>query len=606
MIRTTTIILLLLSVLLANSQENLKVKKVKFKGNSAFNNLKLKEQISLQGTSFFEEKILKNDPSFYSQSLYLSDIKRLKTFYQQEGYLDIHFLEPTIRITKKNKVILIFNIEEDEPIIVESVDYLIDSTNKITKELPRKGLRNIRLQSNLRTDNIFRDEWCMHDQQLIVNQFNNIGYAFADADFQLMVDTIKSTTKILWEIEKGKLTHFGNIQIKGNNRIKEKNIRKQLTFNEGDVWSKADIDLTQKRIFNLGMFRVSSVKTAATEEQQDTIPIEIILKEAPKWTTRFGAGYGREDKFRVFGEVQYLGFLTNLGRMNLSAKHSALEPYNFDLKFTQPAVLFPINSIIVNPYIQEQKEPGYSVKKNGFNFTFLQNISDNFNSNINFFFEDVTNDTINFYLSGIDELPESVYLKSGISVGFTYFNGEPKLNPISGHSLSLNIKTNGLYITHDMPFYKSILEYKRYWGLNYGLTVAFKSKIGMAKGTGGSNFIPAEERFYAGGAHSVRGWSRSNLGPKDESGNPIGGKSLLEGSFEARYNIAPKLILAAFIDLGNVWEPSFKYQLNDLRYASGLGIRYDTPIGPAGIDFARPIFDSEKKWQIHFNIGHPF
>nr|WP_321450484.1 BamA/TamA family outer membrane protein [uncultured Carboxylicivirga sp.] len=606
MIRKIITFLLLIVPILTLAQENLKVKKIKFIGNTAFNNLKLKEQISLQSTSSFKEKILKKDASYYSKSLYESDIEQLKSFYQQEGYLNVSFQKPTIKITKKNKVILTFNIIESDPIYVESINYLVDSTKELSKSLPRKKLKNIRLQSDLREHNIFRDEWCLQDQQLIISQFNNIGYAFADADFNLSVDTVSSTTNVLWEIEKGNITHFGTTQITGNNRVSENIIRKQLIYQEGDVWSKEAIDLTQKRIFNLGMFRVSSIKAMQQEEKSDTIPIQINLKEAPKWTTRFGAGYGREDKFRVFGEVQRLGFLTNIGRINLSARHSALEPYNFDLKFTQPAVLFPINSIIVNPYIQKQNEPGYSVKKDGFNFTFLQNFSDNFNSNITIFFEDVTQDTTNFYTSGINELPESVYLKSGISFGFNYYNGEPKLNPINGHSIALNIKTNGLYITRDMPFYKAILEYKRYWGLNYGLTLAFKGKLGTAKATDGSDYLPPEERFYAGGSHSVRGWSRANLGPKNDNGIPLGGKSMLEGSVEARINVTPKLILATFMDAGNVWEPSFQYKFNDLGYATGLGIRYDTPIGPAGLDFARPIFSSQKKWQIHFNIGHPF
>ncbi|MBS2097235.1 BamA/OMP85 family outer membrane protein [Carboxylicivirga linearis] len=579
---------------------------MKFKGNSAFNNLKLKEQISLEPTSFFKEKILKKDASYYSKNIYEDDVQRLIRFYQHEGYLNVQFAPPSFEITKKNKVILTFNINEKAPIIVKSIDYLVDSTKQLSQALPRKELRNIRLQSNLREENIFKDEWCLQDQQLIINQFNDIGYAFANADFDISVDTTSNSADILWLVDKGTLTHFGKTTITGNNRVSEKNIRKQLIFEEGDVWSKSDIDLTQKRIFNLGMFRVSSLKTSPLKEERDTLPIQVILKEAPKYTTRFGVGYGREDKFRVFGEVQRLGFITDIGRLNVSAKHSALEPYNFDLKFTQPAILFPINSIIINPYIQKQNEPGYSVEKEGFNFTFLQNFSDNFNSNINFFFEDVTLDTTNISSYDPSQLPESVYLKSGISVGFSFFNGEPKLNPINGHSIAINIKTNGLYITRDMPFYRSLLEYKRYWGLNYGLTLAFKGKLGTAKATDGSDIVPAEERFYAGGAHSVRGWSRANLGPKNANGTPIGGKSLLEGSFEARVNITPKLIIATFIDAGNVWEPSFHYRLNDLGYASGLGIRYDTPIGPAGIDFARPIFNAEKRWQIHFNIGHPF
>lgn len=172
--------------------------------------------------------------------------------------------------------------------------------------------------------------------------------------------------------------------------------------------------------------------------------------------------------------------------------------------------------------------------------------------------------------------------------------------------MALNTKTNGLYATRDMPFHRSLLEFKKYWGVSYGFTMAFKGKMGLAQSMDERDYIPPEERFYAGGSRSVRGWSRADLGPKDENGKPIGGKSLLEGSIEARINLSPKFIFALFMDAGNVWLDSFHYRLNDLGYSAGAGLRYDTPIGPAGIDFARPIFNEINKWQIHFSIGHPF
>ncbi len=183
---------------------------------------------------------------------------------------------------------------------------------------------------------------------------------------------------------------------------------------------------------------------------------------------------------------------------------------------------------------------------------------------------------------------------------------DPLLDPVQGYAISLNVKTNGLFITRELPFYRIITEYKTYLGVRKGVILALKAKIGVIQRTDGNQYIPTDERFFAGGSYSVRGWGRSELGPKDESGRPIGGKSLLEGSAEVRYAIGQKLIVALFCDAGNVWTDAYSYKLKELRYSVGTGIRYKTPIGPIGIDFARPVFDSETKWQIHFNIGHSF
>lgn len=591
---------------LVYSQENYRVKKVKFKGNRTFNDLKLKEQISLKNTSLIGEKIFKKEVTTFSKALYDDDVQRLTLFYQKEGYLNFKCLKPTIEIRKNRKVKVVFNVVENEPVVVKQVNYIVDSTLLISESLTRKELKNIRLRSKLRANNVFKDDLCRQDQQLINEQFNNIGYAYSRASFFIDVDTLASEAILNWQITKGKLTHFGETYVTGHDKVPERRIRKQITYQKGDVWSKKDIDLTQKRIYNLGMFRVSSLKTAVTEEQRDTLPIQINIKEAPRWTTRFGAGYGREDKFRVFGELQKLGFITKTGRVNLYAKHSALEPYNIYLRYTQPAVFFPINTLMIYPFLKKENEPGYSVEKFGYNVSFLQNFTDNFNTSITFFYEDVKQDTIDVLNIVDNNFNESIYTKSGISLGFNYFNGEPKLDPVRGFSLALNIKSNGLYITREMPFVRNLLEYKKYLGVSYGFTFAFKGKIGGAKATDGSGYIPPEERFYAGGGHSVRGWSRAALGPKDDNGRPIGGHSLLEGSMEARLNMTPSLIFAAFIDGGNVWLDSFHYQLKELKYAAGVGVRYSTPIGPAGLDFARPIFGEGDTWQIHFNIGHPF
>jgi len=157
-----------------------------------------------------------------------------------------------------------------------------------------------------------------------------------------------------------------------------------------------------------------------------------------------------------------------------------------------------------------------------------------------------------------------------------------------------------------MPFFRALAEFKTYFGLRKGTVVALKAKIGGIKRMDDESFIPIEERFFAGGSHSVRGWSRSDLGPHDEFGTPIGGNSLLEGSVEVRFDLGRKMKFTLFSDAGNVWEDSFKYHISDLHYAAGAGLKMKTPIGPVGIDFARPVFDAEKGWQMHFNIGHTF
>ncbi|WP_347839159.1 BamA/TamA family outer membrane protein [uncultured Draconibacterium sp.] len=600
------VILFVFGSALGWAQENLQVRTVKFRGNKHIQTYHLKEEVALESSSWVKQKIFGKEPVYYSRSLYNEDVKRLTVFYQKQGYLDVRFNEPQVELTKKNKVVLTIFIDEGEPVTISEISYQVDSLYQLDEVMRLQDQKKLLLQTQANNDKTFRDEDITNDQLLIAEAFYDYGYPYTRVNHHLQVDTILNTTAIMWQVTRGPLAYFGSTNIVGNSRVPSKNILRQIDYHEGEVWSKKKIDQTQKQIYNQGNYRVASVRANIGDEQPDTIPMYIQIREAPRWSVRFGAGYGREDKLRAFTDVQYLGFLTHTGRLNLYAKHSGLEPYNIYLKFSQPSFLFPMNTLTVHPFIQEENEPGYKLQKIGTNITFLQSFSKELNTSIGYVFEDVELDTTAFVANETVDYDETIYKKTGIVLGGIYNNADPILDPVQGYAVSLNIKTNGLMLGKEIPFYRILSEVKTYFGLRRGLVLALKGKMGGIKRTDDADFIPVEEKFFAGGSHSVRGWSRSDLGPRNENGVPIGGNSLLEASAEFRFDVARKLKFNVFMDAGNVWEKSFNYHITDLRYAAGLGLRLKTPIGPAGIDVARPVFDSENKWQLHFNIGHTF
>lgn len=595
-----------LAAALCSAQENLLVRKVVFKGNKHFPNYRLKDEITIESSNWLKGKFLQKEPVYYSSKLYRDDIKRLKIFYQKQGYLDVYFGEPKVFVTKKNKVNLSIFIREGEPIFISEVLYQIDTAFSLNEVMRQREEKKLLFQSKAVATKVFRDEDITTDRITITEAFNDLGYPYAKVNPKLEVDTSSRSVNLSWLVDKGPVSYFGETKIEGNNRVSDKRILRQLDYSKGELWSKKKIEQTQKQIYNQGNYRVASVKSQIGEERLDTLPMRIRINEAPRWTARFGAGYGREDKIRVFTDLQYLGFVTNTGRLNLYAKHSGLEPYNIYLKFSQPSFLFPMNTLTLYPFWQQEDEPGYKLSKVGYNITLLQSFSKELNTSIGFVYEDVKQDTTGFSESSTPQEVETFYKKTGIVLGGIYNNSDPILDPVQGYSLSFNTKTNDIIFAEEIPFFRILAELKTYFGLKRGVVLALKGKIGGIKRTDNESFIPVEERFFSGGSHSVRGWSRSDLGPHDEDGTPIGGSSLLESSAEFRFDVGRKLKFTLFGDAGNVWENSFSYRLNDLHYAAGVGIKFKTVIGPAGFDFARPIFDVETGWQFHFNIGHTF
>ena len=123
---------------------------------------------------------------------------------------------------------------------------------------------------------------------------------------------------------------------------------------------------------------------------------------------------------------------------------------------------------------------------------------------------------------------------------------------------------------------------------------------------------PVEERFFAGGNVSVRGWGRQLLGPQAVNGAtpiPLGGDSKLESSVELRYPIVKDLGGVLFLDAGNVWAAWNGIDPLDLHYALGIGLRYQTPIGPFRIDMAWKLntqYVDERLYRLHLSIGQAF
>jgi outer membrane protein assembly factor BamA len=203
---------------------------------------------------------------------------------------------------------------------------------------------------------------------------------------------------------------------------------------------------------------------------------------------------------------------------------------------------------------------------------------------------------------------ESNGMLSGLSTGLTWNTADDPFNPTRGWTLSFVGEQVGSFLGGRFDFYKLVGEAKGYYPLAEKTVLAARLKIGFAEPFNGSREVPLFERFYAGGSAGVRGYERHRLGPLSASDDPVGGRSLAEGSLELRQQFLEKLGGALFLDFGQVSLRSFDVPFDDLRFATGFGIRYATPVGPLRLDIGFPFRppSGDRSWQIHFSIGQSF
>jgi len=599
--RSIPILLFLLNIHLA-AQEGFEVRDIVFNGNKIIPASELEDVLSMHTVSWFNRVILQKDPYWFNQNSLDNDIAVLKYLYHTEGYLNAGIKAALQEIDWENQYLsVVFEITESIPVAVDKVIMHImrDSTDSAAITPPQKD--EIRQRLILTTGKRFRDEDLRGDRQRLINYFLNTGFPYVDVGYDFRLKNKKELVDIEWQIYTGPVCTFGEIEILGNEVVDDGSIREQLSFEKGSVFQQQLIDTSHRDVYSLGMFKAVSMHAVLDRQKKSSVPIKVEVREAPVLSSRFGAGYGTEEHFRAFVDLIRLGFLGNTRRLSLYLKHSGLEPYNINLEFTQPAFLHRRASLQLNPYLRRQDEPGYKVTRKGIRTSLIYDFSQRIFSSFSYIYENVSQDTVSSQRSTY----ESNYNKQMFVINFSVDRTLPRFDPDRGNYIGINLKLNGLLLKTPLPFNKILLDFRRFQKV-VGMVMGVKLKIGAITPTQSNDLIPVEERFYGGGSSSLRGWSRAQLGPLNSEGNPTGGNSLWESSVEFRFPVADPLFGAFFLDFGNVWEPSFYYRLNDLRYSAGAGIRYTTFIGPVRLDVARPIFETERAWQLHFSVGHAF
>jgi outer membrane translocation and assembly module TamA len=203
-----------------------------------------------------------------------------------------------------------------------------------------------------------------------------------------------------------------------------------------------------------------------------------------------------------------------------------------------------------------------------------------------------------------------LYRASMALLGLRQETMDNAIDPHRGGLLSLAQEVAPKFLGSQIQFVRTVAEVRRYRSLgDTDFILAGRLKFGVIEPMQTTEQIPIFRRFFAGGYNSVRGYRLDYLGPRNLSGTPIGGNALLEGSLEARIPIYKEFRAVAFLDFGNVYLQTRDVDVGQLKYSSGFGLRYQTFIGPIGVDVGfplNPIDPSKDRYRFHFTIGQAF
>jgi outer membrane protein insertion porin family len=197
---------------------------------------------------------------------------------------------------------------------------------------------------------------------------------------------------------------------------------------------------------------------------------------------------------------------------------------------------------------------------------------------------------------------------SGIRPGIVYDTRDNPFYPKKGILTGLSTKITSPILLSETDFVKVSFYLNIYKEIMKRVVLATSFRGGLAYGYNDTDELPLVERYFLGGRNTVRGYDQDELGPKGADDDPTGGNAFLMENLELRISLGKGFGIVGFLDGGNVWIDIRDIDLSDFKFTTGLGLRYNTPVGPVRIDYGHKLEKErgESSGEIHFSIGHAF
>ncbi len=587
-------------------QDEFTVHKIRFEGNRSLSSSLLKKQLTIEPKTLSQRLFFWKDAETFNDGHVDQDLGQLKNFYQKEGFLHAEVRAEKLPRKNASDVNLTFIITENTPVLTDIIRYNISAPSEREKRVIDSLITAHKGTFDLHPEKRFRDISVVNTRRKLVKLLLDHGYPEPDIKYALFLKNEQQQVDVHLTVSPGRIYHLGDIRISGNEHIDQSVIRKQVTLEQEDIFSQSALEKNQKNVQQLGVFEYVSIKNLLREKDEDSgrIPVEIFVRELPRWSVKTGVGYGLDERIRLSATIRRQPFFSKARYAVLTLKYSYLEPYYINLKITRPAFITPQSSLSLNPFARKEHEKAYDLERYGIGVTFQQGLSSFSNTFINYTIER-NQLNLNEDITDTLLLTNTYYNKSKISWGISTDRSSPLFFPDKGYFASLVTTFSGLPGSQ-YHYISALFDVRKYQRITEGLVIAGRIKTGSMKPVMGDQSTPIEERFFAGGSNSIRGFLRSELSPKNEKDIPIGGNSYFESSLEFRQQLYNIFYGALFIDAGNVWTDYNSYNFKDLAWSPGAGIRIHTPIGPVRFDVAYPLNTPEGKIRYHLSFGQAF
>ncbi len=583
-----------------------KIRKVELQGNSVFRSKRIFKLLKTRPAWLFNAGLFKEETAN-------DDIKRLEDFYRREGYGDAKAVYTTKVDKEKGFVFVTFQITEGRKYLVG--DVTIDGNEKIPGYKITDTL-------TLRKNGVFSQVAAQAEASRIQQVYVDEGYIFAQVKPVSYLNPKSDQVDIAYKIKENNLAYVNRIDIRGNLKTRDNVIRRELRIFPGDKFSGDKIRRSKEKLQNLGFFEEIKFDTESTEKP-DWQDLVVHVKEAKTGSFSFGGGYSSVEQLIGFIELRQKNFdyknfpyFTGGGQDLSFFGQFGSNATEYELSFTNPWIFDRPISFGFDIYQREHDREsdvgyGYDELRRGGKIRLGKELNEYLKGGLAYKFETVEISDVD--PSATNELKKEIGKNniSSMEYSLTLDKRDNPFFPTKGFYATSALETAGSFLGGDKDYVKLFSQGSFFVPLFRGSVVELKGRVGLAKPIDDTEDIPIYERFFAGGAYTIRGYHERKVGPIDAVTNdPIGGEALFIGNIEYTYPLTEYLRLAAFFDTGNVWTHYDELFTGSFKSSFGLGVRVKTPFGPINVDYGYPLADEPgeegKSGKFHFSVSRGF
>jgi len=441
---------------------------------------------------------------------------------------------------------------------------------------------------------------------------------------------------VSWSIVRGTRRTVGGTLVQGNVETRDELIERQLPFQVGDPLNPEVLQEGQDAVYGLGTYRSVSVRPLSDTDPAPIVGVEV--QPRPPGSLQWGAGYNTRDGFTLNGEIDYDNLGRRARRISLRGQISLLptdvssSQYLAALGYREPQFLrsrWTWNAELVGQRSTRNIDQ-FSVQRVGLGNGFTRQVFPRlqFAAEAQVEYADVFDVQPKSFI-GEDE---GSSWTTAFSPSLLYDGRNDPFAPTRGVFDTARFRYAPPGIS-SVQFGKLNLQHSQAMPVASWLSLIASGRVAFGRSFSGAEVLPIRERYFIGGATTVRGYSENSLGPMgctiDDPDDPercgdlaaLGGDTAIIANFEARVPIWGALSAAAFLDVGGdfltqcdgacqqahgVFDNTFTW--NNFRKGAGPGVRYMTPVGPLSLDYGFKIDrrEGESIGEVHFSISGTF